>query len=63
MPYSGRTLDSRVIRDIPELFKPLLAERISVREVEAGQPISQVGDTVDEILGLLSGRAQVVEGG
>ena len=63
MPSSRRTLDPAVTSDIPELFKPLLVERVSVREVEAGQPISLVGDADDQILCLLSGRAQVVEGG
>lgn len=65
MPTSKRMPDSRIggIGDIPALFKPLLAEKISVREVEAGQPISRVGEGNDQILCLLSGRAQVVEGG
>ena len=62
MPTKRHTSDSGGIRDIPELFKPLLVERVSVREVEAGQPISRVGDADDQILCLLSGRAKVVEG-
>ena len=64
MPFRKRTTDSNVetIVNIPELFKPLLAERFSVQVIEAGQPISQVVDTQDKILCLLSGRAQVVQG-
>lgn len=64
MPFRKRTTDSNVetIVNIPELFKPLLAERFSVQVIEAGQPISQVADSQDKILCLLSGRAQVVQG-
>jgi CRP-like cAMP-binding protein/polyferredoxin len=50
------------IGEIPPLLRPLLAEAVSVREVETGQPISRIGDPGGQILCLLSGRAQVVEG-
>lgn len=48
--------------DIPELFKPLLAEKVKVREVAAGRPITRIGETNGKILCLLSGRAEVVVG-
>jgi polyferredoxin len=47
---------------VPELFKPLLAERVKVREVAAGKSITRIGATNGKILCLLSGRAEVVVG-
>ncbi len=49
-------------RDIPELFRPLLVEKIAIRQVDSGHPISGIGEAHDRILCLLSGRAKVVEG-
>lgn len=64
MAFVKRSTDSdrESIGNIPDMFRPLMAERISIREVEAGQPISPVGYAEDRILCLLSGRAQVVQG-
>ncbi|MBI5250684.1 MAG: sigma 54-interacting transcriptional regulator [Desulfomonile tiedjei] len=64
MPTLKSVPDSMLVEagDIPELFRPLMVEKISVRTVEAGHPISAIGDAYDRILCLLSGRAKVVEG-
>jgi CRP-like cAMP-binding protein len=47
--------------NIPDIFVPLLKEKVTIREVEAGQPIGSLGESDNRILCLLSGKAQVME--
>lgn len=64
MPTGKATPDSAHSRigEIPDLFKPLLTEKISFRDFNPGEAISRVGETDDHILCLLAGRAQVILG-
>jgi polyferredoxin/CRP-like cAMP-binding protein len=47
---------------LPQLFKPLLTEKISVREYNPGESITAAAHGNDRILCLLSGKAEVVVG-
>lgn len=60
MPHSlQKTID---LQEIPELFRPLLREKVTVREWAAGEPIIAIGKDDDRILCLISGTAEVVVG-
>lgn len=48
--------------EIPELFRPLSREKVTVREWAAGDPIITIGKAEDNILCLISGKAEVVVG-
>ncbi len=50
------------LHEYPELIRPLLSEKFSVREFRAGESIMDAVDNRDQILFILSGEAQVLVG-
>ncbi|MFA6222273.1 MAG: sigma 54-interacting transcriptional regulator [Desulfomonilaceae bacterium] len=48
--------------NIPDLFKPLLNEMVSLREFAAGDTITEADEGADRILLLVSGKAEVIAG-
>ncbi|MBM3301231.1 MAG: cyclic nucleotide-binding domain-containing protein [Deltaproteobacteria bacterium] len=52
----------RARETIPDIVKPLMGEKISIREFSAGESITSPGDDHDQIRFVLSGKAEVVVG-